>query len=117
MVGTVTMDIIHCMREGGILAEKYLMRTLGSLMLAQVTWFWNSEMYWFKEGEYVQSFLRTICLVVSQAIAAPVTSLCLKSSLNFTMKFEYVPRIMVLVALTVFSQKVVAQVRTDPLVM
>ena len=48
---------------------------------------------------------------------ALVMSLCLKSLLNFTMKFEYVPRVMVLVASTAFSQKVAAQVRADPLVM
>ena len=47
---------------------------------------------------------------------APVTSLCLKSLLNFAMKFEYVPKVMVLVASTAFSWKVAAQVRADPLV-
>ena len=117
VVSTVSMDIIHHMREGGILAEKYPMRTLGSLMLARVTWFWNSEMYWFRGGGYVWSFLRTIHLVVSQAIAVLVTSLCLKSSLNSVMKFEYVPKVTVLVVSTAFSWKVVAQVRADPLVM
>ena len=45
VVGMVSMDIICCMKEGGILAEKYPTRMLGSLMLAQVMWFWNSEMY------------------------------------------------------------------------
>ena len=45
MVGAVFMDIICRMREGSILAEKYLMRTLGSLMMAHATWFWNLEMY------------------------------------------------------------------------
>ena len=44
-------------------------------------------------------------------------SLCLKSSLNLVTKFEHVPRVMVLVALTEFSWKVAAQVRADPLVM
>ena len=34
VVGTVSMDIIHHMREGGIPAEKYPMRTFGSLILA-----------------------------------------------------------------------------------
>ena len=31
------------MREGRILAEKYLIRMLGSLILAWETWFWNSD--------------------------------------------------------------------------
>ena len=39
VVGTVFMDMIRHMREGGIPAEKYPMRTLGSLMLAWVMWF------------------------------------------------------------------------------
>ena len=51
VVGTVSMNIIHCIREGDIPAEKYPMRMFGSLILAQVTWFWNSEIYWFKGGE------------------------------------------------------------------
>ena len=50
-------------------------------------------------------------------MAVQVMSLCLKSSLNLVTKFEYVPRIMVPVASTEFSQKVAAQVRADPLVM
>ena len=116
VVGIVSMDMIHHMREGGIPAEKYPMRTLESLILAWETWFWNSETYWFRGGEYVRSFLQTICLVVSQAIAAPVMSLYLISSLNLVIKFEYVPRIMVPVASMEFSWKVAAQVRADPLV-
>ena len=48
---------------------------------------------------------------------ALVTSLCLKSSLNFIIKFEYVPRVTVLVVSKAFLWKVVAQVRADPLVM
>ena len=51
VVGMVSMDMIHRMREGGIPAEKYLIRTFGSLILAQVMWFWNSETYWFRGGE------------------------------------------------------------------
>ena len=51
IVDMVSMDMIHHMREGGIPVEKYPMRTFGSLMLARVTWFWNSEMYWFKGGK------------------------------------------------------------------
>ena len=50
-------------------------------------------------------------------MAVPVTSLCLKSSLNLVMKFEYIHRVTVPVALMAFSWKVVAQVRADPLVM
>ena len=51
VVGTVSMDMIRRMREGGIPVEKYPIRTFGSFILARVTWFWNSEMYWFREGE------------------------------------------------------------------
>ena len=43
-------------------------------------------MYWFKGGEYVQSFFRTIHLMVSQAMVVPVTSLCLKALLNLVTK-------------------------------
>ena len=50
-------------------------------------------------------------------MVVPVTSLCLKSSLNLAMKFGYVPRVIVPVVSTEFSWKVVAQVRVDPLVM
>ena len=45
VVGIVSMDIMHHMRGGGISAEKYPMRMLEFLMLARVTWFWNSETY------------------------------------------------------------------------
>ena len=96
--------------------EKYPIRMLGSLMLAWATWLWNSQTYWFRGGEYVQSFLRIIHLVVSQAIAVLVTSLYLKSLLNFAIKFGYVPRVTVLVVLTAFSWNVAAQVRADLLV-
>ena len=51
VVGTVSMYMIHRMREGGIPAEKYPMRMFESLILARATWFWNSETYWFKGGE------------------------------------------------------------------
>ena len=51
VVGTVSMDMIRRMREGGIPAEKYPIRTFGSFILAQATWFWNSETYWFRGGE------------------------------------------------------------------
>ena len=51
VVGMVFIDMIHRMREGGIPVEKYPMRTFGSLILAQATWFWNSETYWFRGGE------------------------------------------------------------------
>ena len=37
VVGTVSMNMIHCMREEGIPAEKYPMRTFGSLILAWAT--------------------------------------------------------------------------------
>ena len=51
VIGTVSMDMIHRMKEGGIPAEKYPRRILGSLMLALEMWVWNSEMYWFRGGE------------------------------------------------------------------
>ena len=53
---------------------------------------------------------------MSQAIAVPVMSFCLKSLLNLIIKFGYVSRVMVPVVSTVFLWKVVAQVRADPLV-
>ena len=37
VVGTVFMDMMHRMREGGIPAEKYPISILESLMLAQAT--------------------------------------------------------------------------------
>ena len=45
VVDMVSMDMICHMKEEGIPAEKYLIRTLESLMLAQAMWFWNSETY------------------------------------------------------------------------
>ena len=41
----VSMGMMCCMRKRGIPTEKYLIRTLESLMSAQVIWFWNSEIY------------------------------------------------------------------------
>ena len=45
--GTVSIDMIHRMRGGGIPAEKYPIRTL-----ARATWFLKVEMYSVNEGEY-----------------------------------------------------------------
>ena len=86
--GTVSINMMHHIRKGGIPAKKYPIRTLESLMSAWAMWFWNSEMYWFKGREYIRSFFRTICLVVSQVMAVPVISLCLKALLNLVTKSE-----------------------------
>ena len=50
-------------------------------------------------------------------MAVLVMSLCLKSLLNLTTKFEYVPRVTVPVVLMEFSQKVAAQMMANPLIM
>ena len=49
--GTVSMDMMRRMSGGGIPAEKYPIRTLGSEMFARATWFLNVEIYSVKEGE------------------------------------------------------------------
>ena len=49
--GTVSMDMIQRMSGGGILAEKYPIRTLGSEILARAMWFLKVEMYSVREGE------------------------------------------------------------------
>ena len=55
--GTVSMDMIRRMSGGGIPAEKYPIRTLGSEILARATWFLKVEIYSVKEGEYKLFFL------------------------------------------------------------
>ena len=45
------MDMIRRMRDGGIPAEKYPIRTFGSEMLARAMWFLKVEIYSVKEGE------------------------------------------------------------------
>ena len=49
--GTVSMDMMRRMSGGGIPAEKYPIRTLGSEILASATWFLKVEMYSVREGE------------------------------------------------------------------
>ena len=62
--GTVSMDMIRCMSGGGIPAEKYLIKTFMSEMLARAMWFLKVEIYSIKEGEYELFFLLfSICWV------------------------------------------------------
>ena len=115
--GTVSMDMMRCIRGGGIPAEKYPIRTLGSEMLARVMWFLKVEMYSMREGEY-EPFFAFFCihLVDSQEMAFPVTSWCLKVMLNFMIKSAKVPRVNKVPEMALW-RKVEAQVRADPLVM
>ena len=115
--GTVSMDMIRCMSGGGIPAEKYPIKTLGSEILARATWFLNVEMYSVKEGEYELFFLLfSIRWMDSQEMAFPVTSWCLNMILNFVTKSAKVPRENDVPEIAL-RQKVAAQVRADPLVM
>ena len=115
--GTVSMDMIRCMSGGGIPAEKYPIKTLGSEILARATWFLNVEMYSVKEGEYELFFLLfSIRWMDSQEMAFPVTSWCLNVVLNFVTKSAKVPRENNVPEIALW-QKVAAQVRADPLVM
>ena len=116
VVGTVSMDMMRRIKGGGIPAEKYPIRTLGSEMLARVTWFLKVETYSKREGEYELFFaLFSICLVDNQEMAFLVTSWCLNAVLNFEMKSAKVPRENV-VPDKALCRKVEAQVRADPLV-
>ena len=104
------------MSGGGIPAEKYLIKTFASEMLARATWFLKVEIYSVKEGEYELFFLLfSICWVDSQEMAFPVTSWCLNVVLNFVMKSAKVPRVNNVPEMALW-RKVVAQVRADPLV-
>ena len=49
--GMVSMDMMRFIKEGGILAEKYPIRTLWSVMVVRATLFWNIEMYSVSDGE------------------------------------------------------------------
>ena len=49
--GTVSIDMMRRMSGGGIPAEKYPIRMLGSEILARATWFLNVEIYSVREGE------------------------------------------------------------------
>ena len=115
--GTVSMDMIRRMRGGGIPAEKYLIRTLASEMLARAMWFLNVEIYSINEGEYELFLVLFIMhLVDSQEMAFPVTSWCLNVELNFMTKSAKVPRENEVPEMAL-RRKVAAQVRADPLVM
>ena len=45
------MDMMRHIKGGGIPAEKYLIRTLASEMLARAMWFLKVEIYSVREGE------------------------------------------------------------------
>ena len=90
----VSMDMMWHIRGGGIPVEKYLIRTLASLMLARATWFLKVETYSPRKGEYKWFFaFFIICLVDSQEMAFPVTSWCLKLVLNFVTKSANISRV------------------------
>ena len=114
--GTVSMDMMQHIKGGGIPAEKYLIRMLGSEMLARARWFLNIEIYSTSEGEYVLFLFFCMHWVDSQEMAFPVTSWCLNTVLNFVIKSAKVPRVNVVPEMAL-SQKVEAHVRADPLVM
>ena len=113
----VSMDMMRRIRGGGIPAEKCLIRTLASEMLAKAMWFLNVEMYSVNEGEY-ELFLAffVMRLVDSQEMAFPVTSWYLNVELNLVTKSAKVPRVNEVPEMVLW-QKVAAQVRADPLVM
>ena len=87
------MDMMWCINAGGIPAEKYPIRTLGSEMLARVTWFLNVDIYSTSEGEYELFLFFCMCWVDNQEMAFPVTSWCLNAVLNFVIKSAKVPRV------------------------
>ena len=115
--GMVSMDMMQRIKEDGIPAEKYLIRTLASEILARAMWFLKVEMYSTREGEYVL-FFAFFCmhLVDSQEMAFPVMSRCLNAVLNFVTKSAKVPRENEVPEIALW-RKVAAQVRADPLVM
>ena len=111
------MDMMRRISGGGISAEKYPIRTLGSEMLASATWFLKVEIYSVSEGEYKLFLLFfSICLVDNQEMAFPVTSWCLNMVLNLATKSAKVPRKNDVPEMALW-RKVAAQVRADPLVM
>ena len=115
--GTVSMDMMWRIRGGGIPTEKYLIRMLGSEILARATWFLKVEMYLVREGEYELFFVFfCIHLVDNQEIAFPVMSWCLKAVLNFMIKSMKVLRVNEVPEMVLW-RKVEARVRADPLVM
>ena len=117
VAGTVSMDMMQHIRGGGIPVEKYLIRTLGSEMLARATWFLKVEIYSVNEGEYELFFAFLVMhLVDNQEMAFPVTSWCLNVELNLVTKLAKVPRENEVPEMALW-RKVAAQVRADPLVM
>ena len=115
--GTVSMDMMRRIKGGGIPAEKYLIRTLASEMLARAMWFLKVETYYTREGEY-ELFFAFFCmrLVDNQEMAFPVTSWCLNAVLNFMTKSAKVPRVNAVPEMAPW-RKVEAQVRADHLAM
>ena len=87
------MDMMRHINVAGIPAEKYLIRTLGSEMLARVTWFLNIEIYSVSEREYKLFLFFCMHWVDNQEMAFPVTSWCLNVVLNFVMKSAKVLRV------------------------
>ena len=113
----MSIDMIQHINAGGIPAEKYPIRTLGSEMLARATWFLNVEIYSTSEGEY-KLFFTFFCMhwVDNQEMAFLVTSWCLNAVLNFVIKSAKVPRVNEVPEMVLW-RKVEAHVRADPLVM
>ena len=111
------MDMMRHIRGGGIPVEKYLIRTLVSLMLVRTTWFLNIETYSMSKRKYELFFtFFCMCLVDNQEMAFPVTSWCLNAVLNFAIKSAKVPRMNEALEMALW-RKIKAQVRADPLVM
>ena len=86
-------SLMRRINAGGIPAEKYLIRTLGSEKLARATWFLNVEIYSTSEGEYKLFLFFCMHWVDNQEMEFPVTSWCLNTVLNFVMKSAKVPRV------------------------
>ena len=87
------MDMMCCINVGGIPVEKYLIRMLGSEMLARATWFLNIEIYSMSEEEYKLFLFFCMRWVDNQEMAFPVTSWCLNAVLNFVIKSAKIPRV------------------------
>ena len=115
--GTVSMDMMQCIKGGGIPVEKYPIRMLVSEMLARATWFLKVETYSMSKGEY-KLFFAFFCmrLVDNQEMVFLVTSWYLNAVLNFVMKLAKVPRVNEVPEMALW-QKMEVQVRADPLVM
>ena len=92
------------------------MSTFWLVIVANATWFWNAEMYSMRDRLNEPSRLLVIRVVVSQATAVPVMSRCLNEVLKAVMKSAKVPNEIVVLEIQLV-QKVVAQVKAEPLVM